>query len=144
MQLRALFLGLTLSVLTAPALAQSPTEAQRNAALEIHRRIVGFDSSVEGAQTPMVAAYLADRFRAAGFAAEDVRVLPLNTTAGLLVRYRGDGSGGRPILLLAHMDVVPAHRSDWERDPFTLIEQDGFLFGRGSFDNKSGVNLQLF
>ncbi len=51
------------------------------------------------------------------------------------------GSGGRPILFLAHMDVVPALRSDWERDPFTLVEENGFFFGRGASDNKSGVAL---
>jgi carboxypeptidase PM20D1 len=55
------------------------------------------------------------------------------------VRYRGDGSGGRPILLLAHMDVVPALRSDWERDPFTMVEENGFFFGRGTIDNKAGI-----
>ena len=47
-----------------------------------------------------------------------------------MVRYRGDGSGGKPILLLAHMDVVTANREDWERDPYTLIEENGFFFGR--------------
>ena len=51
----------------------------------------------------------------------------------------GDGSGGRPILLLAHMDVVTARRSDWERDPFTLIEENGFFYGRGTVDNKQGI-----
>jgi acetylornithine deacetylase/succinyl-diaminopimelate desuccinylase-like protein len=86
-----------------------------------------------------MANYLAGLFRAAGFAEDDVRVLPLNNTAGLLVRYRGNGSGGRPILLLAHMDVVPELRSDWERDPFTLVEESGFFFGRGTIDNKAGI-----
>jgi acetylornithine deacetylase/succinyl-diaminopimelate desuccinylase-like protein len=85
-----------------------------------------------------MAEYLAGLFRGAGFAPEDVHVLPLNGTAGLLVRYRGNGSG-RPILLLAHMDVVPALRSDWERDPFTLVEERGFFFGRGTIDNKAGI-----
>jgi hypothetical protein len=47
-----------------------------------------------------------------------VHVLPLGETASLVVRYRGDGSGGRPILLMAHMDVVTAKREEWERDPY--------------------------
>ncbi|MEQ1493151.1 MAG: M20/M25/M40 family metallo-hydrolase, partial [Terricaulis sp.] len=68
-----------------------------------------------------------------------VHVLPLNGTAGLVVRYRGNGTGGRPIILLAHMDVVPALRSDWERDPFTLVEENNFFFGRGTIDNKGGI-----
>jgi acetylornithine deacetylase/succinyl-diaminopimelate desuccinylase-like protein len=56
------------------------------------------------------------------------------------VEYRGNGmSGKKPVLFLAHMDVVDALPSDWERDPFTLIEEDGFFFGRGTLDNKMGV-----
>ena len=132
-------LGALLLCFAAPAQAQTP--AERAQALDIYRRVVGFDTSIEGRQTPAMAAYLAERFRAAGFAEEDVRVLPFEHTASLYVRYRGDGSGGRPILLLAHMDVVPARRADWERDPFTLIEENGFFFGRGSIDNKSGLAL---
>lgn len=121
------------------ASAQAPSAAQRTQAREIYQRIIAFDTSVEGAQTPAMAEYLASLFRTAGFPAEDVHVLPLNGTAGLVVRYRGNGSGGRPILLLAHMDVVPALRSDWERDPFALVEENGFFFGRGTIDNKGGI-----
>ncbi len=125
----------------AAAQAQAPSQAERAQALEIYRAIVGMDTSIEGGQNPAMAVYLAERFRAGGFAAEDVHVLPFEHTAGLVVRYRGDGSGGRPILLLAHMDVVPARRADWERDPFTLIEENGFFFGRGASDIKSALAL---
>ena len=64
-----------------------------------------------------MAKYLADQFRAAGFPAEDIHVLPLGETAALVVRYRGNGKGGKPILLIAHMDVVTAKPEDWQRDP---------------------------
>jgi acetylornithine deacetylase/succinyl-diaminopimelate desuccinylase-like protein len=121
------------------ASAQAPSEAQRTQAREIYQRVIAFNTSVDGAQTPAMAAYLAGLFRDAGFPAEDVHVLPLNGTAGLVVRYRGNNSGGRPIVLLAHMDVVPALRSDWERDPFTLVEENDFFFGRGTIDNKGGI-----
>ena len=121
------------------AAAQTPSAAERAQALELYRHIVQLDTSVEGARTPEAAAYLAEQFRADGIPAEDIHVLPHGATAALLFRYRGDGSGGRPILLLGHLDVVPAHRSDWERDPFTLVEENGFFFGRGSLDNKAGV-----
>jgi acetylornithine deacetylase/succinyl-diaminopimelate desuccinylase-like protein len=89
----------------------------------------------------VLAEHLAARFRAAGFPAEDVRVLPLVETAALVVRYRGDGSGGKPILVLAHMDVVPARPEDWKRDPFTLVEESGYFFGRGTADIKQEVAL---
>lgn len=129
-------------IFAAPAFAQAPSgpSAQaRGEALEIYRHVVGLDTSVEGARTLEMAQYLADRFRAAGFPAADIHVLPQGRTASLVVRYRGDGSGGRPILLMAHMDVVPAHRADWERDPFTLVEENGYFYGRGTADNKSGI-----
>jgi acetylornithine deacetylase/succinyl-diaminopimelate desuccinylase-like protein len=131
--------ALLLCAFSTAAQAQAPGAAERAQALQIYRAIVAYDTSEGAGQIPAMANDLAERFRNGGFPAEDVRTLPLGETAGLLVRYRGDGSGGRPILLLAHMDVVPARREEWERDPFTLIEEDGFFFGRGSLDNKAGV-----
>src|SRR5262249_56502147 len=51
---------------------------------------------------------------------------------------RGRGGGGRkPILLLAHMDVVEAKREDWDFDPFILQEVDGYFRGRGTIDDKA-------
>lgn len=120
------------------AQAQDRTDTERPAARALYERIINFDTST-GAQNVAMAEYLAGQFRAGGFAADDIHTITAGDTAGLLVRYRGDGSGGRPILLLAHMDVVPALRADWERDPFTMVEENGFFFGRGSLDNKAGV-----
>ena len=63
-------------------------------------------------------------------------------TAGLVVRYRGGSSSGqKPILLVAHLDVVDALPQDWERDPFTMIEEDAFFFGRDTLDDKFGVTM---
>jgi len=59
--------------------------------------------------------------------------------SSLVVRYPGSNSGKKPMLLMAHMDVVPANRADWVKDPFVLTEQDGYFFGRGVEDNKTGV-----
>ena len=125
-------------VAAAPVWA-GPSAVEKARALEIYRAIVEMDTSVEGGKTPEMAKYLAGVFRDGGFASEDVHVVPVEKTAALVVRYRGNGSGGKPILLLAHMDVVTAHRADWARDPFKLIEENGYFFGRGSEDNKSGV-----
>jgi acetylornithine deacetylase/succinyl-diaminopimelate desuccinylase-like protein len=133
--------ALLLLALASAAAAQAPSEADRAQAREVYARIVGYDTSVDGGQTPAMARYLADLFVAGGFPAGDVQVFPFEHTAALVVRYRGDGSGGRPILLLAHMDVVTARREDWERDPFTLIEENSYFFGRGTLDNKAGVAL---
>ncbi|MEO6798543.1 MAG: M20/M25/M40 family metallo-hydrolase [Rhodanobacter sp.] len=95
--------------------------------------------TVEGQhQVPVLAAYLADKLKAGGFAADDVQIIPVGETAALVARYRGTGEG-KPILLSGHMDVVAANRKDWTRDPFTLIEENGYMYGRGSADMKTAV-----
>ena len=116
-------------------------EAVRTQAREIFAAIVGIESSIGKGKVPLVAKYLAERFKAGGFPAADIHILPLGETASLVVRYRGSGKGGRPIALIAHMDVVTAKRSDWQRDPYRLIEENGFFFGRGTSDVKQEVAL---
>jgi acetylornithine deacetylase/succinyl-diaminopimelate desuccinylase-like protein len=123
-----------------PARAWSP-EAARSEARDIFARLISFETSIGKAEVPKAAEFLATRFRAAGFPADDIHVLPLGETASLVVRYRGDGNGGRPIALLAHLDVVTAKREDWQRDPFKLIEEAGYFFGRGTADIKCEVAL---
>jgi acetylornithine deacetylase/succinyl-diaminopimelate desuccinylase-like protein len=125
----------------APALAAPADATTRTLAHDIYQHIIGMDTSVEGHRVPEMAAYLASLFRDAGFPAGDIHILPLGQTASFVVRYRGDGSGGRPIVLMAHMDVVTAHRADWQRDPYTLVEENGYFFGRGTADIKNGVAI---
>jgi acetylornithine deacetylase/succinyl-diaminopimelate desuccinylase-like protein len=123
------------------------TEPYQQRALEIYRTIIQYRTAAGHGQVLVVANYLAEQFRAGGFGDEDVHVLPFavasgEETAGLVVQYRGDDSSGEePILLLAHMDVVDALPRDWERDPFALVEEDGYFFGRGTFDDKFGVTM---
>jgi acetylornithine deacetylase/succinyl-diaminopimelate desuccinylase-like protein len=93
-------------------------------------------------QVPVLAAYLADKLKAAGFAADDVQIIPVGETAALVARYRGTGKG-KPILLSGHMDVVAANRKDWTRDSFTLINENGYLYGRGSADMKTAVVVMV-
>jgi acetylornithine deacetylase/succinyl-diaminopimelate desuccinylase-like protein len=92
-------------------------------------------------QVPVLAEYLAGKFKAAGFAAEDIEIRPHGETASLVVRYRGSDRHAKPILLLAHMDVVEARAEDWERDPFVLVEENGYFYGRGTADVKNEVAL---
>jgi acetylornithine deacetylase/succinyl-diaminopimelate desuccinylase-like protein len=129
---------LTLLTLNAAHGANAP-QPVRDQAREIFRTVIGFRTSEGLGQVPAMAKYLADEFRRGGFPATDIHILPVGETASLVVRYRGDGSGGRPILLLAHMDVVTAKPEEWQRDPFTLVEENGYFFGRGTIDNKQGV-----
>jgi acetylornithine deacetylase/succinyl-diaminopimelate desuccinylase-like protein len=89
---------------------------------------------------------MAARFRAAGFPARDVQVLvPAGkpTKGNLVVRYRGRGgaSAPKPLLLLAHLDVVAAKRADWPRDPFVMVEENGYFYGRGVADDKAMASI---
>ena len=80
---------------------------------------------------------MARRLRDAGFPAEDVVVAGAGPhKANVVARYRGTGAA-RPLLLLAHLDVVEAKREDWSIDPFTLLEKDGYFYGRGTGDDKA-------
>ncbi len=136
--------GALAASLAAGAHAAAPPaapDAVRAQAREIFAHIVGIESSIGEGKVPLVAKYLAERFKGGGFPDSDIHILPLGETASLVVRYRGNGKGGRPIALIAHMDVVTAKRSDWQRDPYTLTEENGFFFGRGTSDVKQEVAL---
>ena len=115
-------------------------------ALEIYAHSISLRTAEGHGLVPLMAEYLAEQFAAGGFPGSDIHVLPFTARngeqiAGLVVRYRGDGSSGKkPVALMAHMDVVDALPEDWERDPFTLIEENGYFFGRGSYDADHDVS----
>jgi acetylornithine deacetylase/succinyl-diaminopimelate desuccinylase-like protein len=138
----SLALGIALSIGSGAATPPGPVEAPeavRRDAREIFATLVGIETSIGKGQVPKAAEYLAERFRRGGFPAGDVHVLPLGETASLVVRYHGNGKGGRPVAFMAHMDVVTAKRADWQRDPYALTEENGYFFGRGTSDIKSEV-----
>ena len=86
--------------------------------------------------TARAAAAMAARLRSGGFAESDVQVFtPAPRKGNLVARLRGTGAR-KPILLLAHLDVVEARREDWSVDPFKLTEKDGYFYGRGTADDK--------
>lgn len=140
MPVAATLLSLGLFAAAAPADAPTSPAAQQEARALL-AKAVGMETSLGKGQVPALAAYLAQQFREAGFAAGDIQIVPFKETASLVVRYHGDGSGGRPIGFMAHMDVVAANRSDWKRDPFRLTEENGYFYGRGTLDIKSEVAL---
>src|SRR2546429_123304 len=114
--------------------------ADRVLARDIFKQLIEINTTDSLGNTPRAARAMAQRLRAAGFAAPDLRVLigPDATHGNLVARYRGTGTGGRPIVVFAHLDVVPARRSDWSVDPFTFLEKDGYFYGRGTTDDKVG------
>ena len=118
----------------APATAATPT-VPVPLAREILAELVGINTTHSHGTTKAAAA-LARRFRAAGFAPADVAELaPADhpEQGNVVVRLRGSGKA-RPVLYIGHLDVVEAKREDWNFDPFTLTEKDGWLYGRGTID----------
>lgn len=124
----------------------APTDSDRAQAHALFEQLIRIPTAKGNNKVPELAELLAQRFRDAGFTAQDIQVVPVksdaDTTAALVVRYRGRmGSKLRPIALLGHMDVVGAVASNWTVDPFMPVEKDGYLYGRGSVDNKAQVAL---
>ncbi len=113
----------------------------RELARDILAEVIAIKSVDDGSGSSVkVADAVAKRLTDAGFPAADVQVTGPRPEVGVVIaRYRGDGTGGKPILVMAHMDVVDALPSDWNRDPFTLEEDDTYFYGRGTSDNKAGV-----
>ncbi|MFO1394155.1 MAG: M20/M25/M40 family metallo-hydrolase [Steroidobacteraceae bacterium] len=120
----------------------APTpDAVKTEAREIYATVIGYETVEGRGRVPAMAEYLAGLFRKAGFADADIEIIPNGETASLIVRYRGSEPALKPMLLLAHMDVVEAKREDWKRDPFVLTEENGYFFGRGTMDVKADVSL---
>jgi len=131
--LACLAAGIALSA--ASLLAQSAPHEQR--ARDIYQQLIEINTTDTPAGSVTKAAEaMAARFKAAGFADADIRLLgPAPSKFNLVVRYRGSGAQ-RPILLLAHLDVVEAKREDWSSDPFVFREDAGWFYGRGTSDDK--------
>ncbi len=140
-----LLLG-ALAALPLGAQQPRPLAPQQKLAREVYRELIEINTADSVGSVTRAAEAMARRFRAAGFPARDVQLLvPAGkpTKGNLVVRYRGRGGPGaaKPILLLAHLDVVAALRSDWSIDPFVLTEKDGYFYGRGTGDDKAMASI---
>jgi acetylornithine deacetylase/succinyl-diaminopimelate desuccinylase-like protein len=121
---------------------QQPLTPYQRLGRDILRELVETNTEHSIGSTTKAAELLAARFRAAGFAPSDIEVVGPDTGSdskdkNLVIHYRGAGKR-RPILLIGHLDVVEARPSDWTRDPFTLVEENGYFYGRGTLDMKDG------
>ena len=109
---------------------------QQQLARDIYQELVEIDTTTATGDTLAAAQAMGARLKAAGFADEDVHVFtPAPRKGNLVARLHGSGAR-KPILLVAHLDVVPALREDWTVDPFKLTEKDGYFYARGSSDDK--------
>lgn len=138
----------------APAPAAAPVEvidAQDSDLLPHQQRaraylkeLVEIDTTNSKGDNTRAAEAMAAHLLAAGFPPEDVQVLvPAPGKGNLVARFRGQSQGLKPLLLLAHIDVVEADPADWTLDPFTFVEQDGYYYGRGTVDDKDEAAIHI-
>jgi len=118
----------------APLPAHPAAEAET---LDLAKRAIALRSVIgAGNQTPQVAALFRDALVRGGFAPADVTITPLDDTAYVIATWRGSDPTLKPLVISGHMDVVEAKPADWQRDPFTPVVENGYLFGRGASDMK--------
>ena len=132
------------AILTWSALAQTQRpEAEKKLARDVYKEFVEVQSGFTTGATTPVAELAAARLKAAGFTDAHMFLGGGNPKkSNLVVRFRGTGAK-KPILLLAHTDVVEAKREDWSMDPFQLIEKDGYFYGRGTGDDKAQAAIWI-
>lgn len=134
--------GLIAATLCAPAMAQVVTDAGAGEAQfrAVYRELVETNTTLSVGSCTVAAERMAARLRSVGYPDADLHMIvePDHPREGNLVAILpGSDASIEPMLLLAHIDVVEANRADWERDPFTLVEENGYFYARGSADDKA-------
>jgi len=128
-----------LATALAPVLHAAPSADEANFRA-LYKQLVETNTTLSVGSCTAAAEAMSARLKSAGFPASDVQVLapPERPRDGaLLATLHGSDKTAPAMLLLAHIDVVEAHREDWQRDPFTLVEENGFFYGRGVSDDKA-------
>src|SRR6476646_8485376 len=134
--LRPVSLCAAILMSAATPLAAEGLNANQQRAFDIYKELIEINTVTATGDTAKAAEAMAARLRAGGFPDADVHAFsPAPRKGNLVARLRGTGAR-KPILLVAHIDVVPASREDWSTDPFKLVEQDGYFYARGSGDDK--------
>ncbi|KQU52884.1 peptidase M20 [Sphingomonas sp. Leaf339] len=121
-----------------PAMAQDRPD--QKAFFDLYKQLVETNTTLSVGSCTQAAAQIATRLKAAGFADADLHAFSVPDhpkEGGLVAVLPGSNAAAKPMLLLAHLDVVEAKREDWTRDPFTLVEEDGYYWGRGTVDDKA-------
>jgi acetylornithine deacetylase/succinyl-diaminopimelate desuccinylase-like protein len=125
-----------------PALCFADEHQQR--AYEIYKYLIEADTTYSTGDTAVVAEKLASRLREEGIPGTDIHVIKHAERKGSLVaRIRSTNPQARPLLLLAHLDVVEADPADWSMDPMTLNEDEDYFYGRGTLDDKNQVAIHM-
>ena len=143
--MRRLALAISALALTSASAVYAADNKQAEAqALELAKRAIAFRSvQGPGNQTPQLAEYLKSQLVAGGFKDSDVTITPVDDTAYLIARYPGKNPNAKPLVISGHIDVVEAKPADWQRDPFTPVVENGYLYGRGATDMKLDAALAM-
>ena len=129
---------LTTAVVASSAQAQDRPDQRQFFGL--YKELVETNTVVDIGSCTQAAAQIAARLRAAGYPDGDLTLFSTPDhpkDGGLVAILKGSDARIKPMLLLAHLDVVAAKREDWTRDPFTLIEEKGYYYARGTVDDKA-------
>ena len=137
----AMFLLVTVCGSSVMGLCQVASESDRQLAHAIFKELVETNTTHSEGSVTEASRKMRKRLLDAGFMPADVILLgPSERKQNLIVRYRGTGAR-IPILIVCHLDVVDARRSDWNTDPFQLVEKDGYFYGRGTQDMKDNAAI---
>jgi acetylornithine deacetylase/succinyl-diaminopimelate desuccinylase-like protein len=138
--MRTIIAGLLAASIAVPAAAQA-LRPDQVAFRALYKELVETNTTVSSGSCNLAAERMAARLKAAGYADADIRLFPgpaeRPLDGGLVATLKGSDPKAKAILLLSHLDVVEAKRADWERDPFTFIEEGGWFYGRGVSDDKA-------
>lgn len=120
----------------------TPAQAELRA---IYQELVEINTTDSVGSCTKAVTAMAQHLKSAGYSDADMQILapPGKPQKGnLVLRLKGNGTK-RPLLLVAHVDVVEARREDWTRDPFKLVEEDGYFYARGASDNKANAAIHV-
>ena len=131
---------LTAAILTTPISAQARSRPDQKAFLGLYKELVETNTTLSAGSCTQAAAQIGARLKTAGYADADITYFSVPEhpkDGGLVAVLKGSDAALKPMLLLAHLDVVEAKREDWVRDPFKLVEEGGYYYARGTVDDKA-------
>ena len=135
----ALLAGLLVGTMVAGS-ATAQARPDERAFFDLYREMVETNTVVNVGSCTQAAEQVAARLKRAGYADSDVTLFSTPEhpkDGGVVAVLRGSDAALKPVLLLGHLDVVEAKRADWQRDPFKLVEEDGYYYARGAVDDKA-------
>ena len=135
---------LIMAAMAGPGLAQTPTSPDQTAFRALYKELVETNTTLSSGSCTLAAERMGARLKAAGIPEADLHPFAVPDhpkEGGLVVVYPGRDPKAKAVLMLGHLDVVEAKREDWTRDPFPLIEEYGFFYGRGVADDKAMVSI---